>query len=819
MRRLTTARDRDWLLLSHDTARIADPSQGRVIGRVRLAEAALPLPARIRLGWFLTEAGRAATDPRLAEGRMELVATEDPAEFAFTIDAAALAQQHAHPFCTLWIDLVREGEHWFYQPEGGGALRIDVALPSPLLGDAFGMAMLQTMLAGTGQHTLFHAIRRAEERHAIGRMLRERLLYPEALLPASCPPRPPLRAQLHDEHAPVMETAATAEARHLPDQLSAALLQGTPWPGFAPSDIAYFQRGRLAHQRTGLPLTQAMLDAMALVEPALLADALDNPDALRRWWLFDILLAHRLPIEALPPDHRRHWLAPFLSDDIAPANRFMIEAWERATGAARGHDPLQDAAERLAFQLEQVLGIWRDHRLSGLLGREAQDFWAQPIVLAGQQVTLFILLACMAQPVHAPMPGRGQAQALLDHCEALAARLAAACPALAPLLGRHARAAAPAREPAYLLGFRHEFGAAQALRGAAASLTRQGIAMRLFDAQARQPLAFSDGRLRGWSEGASNPPGEGLERPVSLFFGKPSRMPGLIRDQALVGITARWRIGIFGWAFADLPAAEIAGAREMDVIGVASGFTRDAFRRATGRQVTIIAPMLELSETPADPYAELIEARAGRFVFHAPVRAGAGLRQVNPSAVVSAFAQAFPTGCEPAVLVLHAPEAIGADGTDPLGEWAMIQAAAAADPRIILVEETAGRERLLGFIAHADCVVSAHRCTGFGTHCAETLAYGVPLIATGYSGNLDYCDAQNSWLVEYQLRDIRPGEYPQDIASQWADVRLDHLAAQMQAVLAEPAKARQMAALGRQKVRVAYTAGALDAALGRALQG
>jgi glycosyltransferase involved in cell wall biosynthesis len=48
-----------------------------------------------------------------------------------------------------------------------------------------------------------------------------------------------------------------------------------------------------------------------------------------------------------------------------------------------------------------------------------------------------------------------------------------------------------------------------------------------------------------------------------------------------------------------------------------------------------------------------------------------------------------------------------------------------------------GREELLLLIAKADCYVSLHRAEGLGYTMAEAMFYGVPVIASGYSGNLE----------------------------------------------------------------------------------
>ncbi len=800
----TGERDRAWTLLSHDSPRITAPGMGRVIGRLRVAETQLPLAARIRLGWFLTEAGEGVAGTRIAEGRIEMIATERADEFAFSIDAAALALQAERPFASLWLDLVREGEYWFHAVEGGGALRIDVLLPSPLLGSSYGMALLQKVLGAAGQDSLFHVIRRAEASHQIGSTLRRHLLDLDRLLPASRPPRAALQAPPRE-----------AQGSRLPAQLTAALMAREPWP--AGADAEYFQRGRIIHQRTGLAMTQAMLDALALVEPAKLAGVLDNPDALRRWWLFEVVLAHPMPIEALPQEHRRHWLAPFITDAIAPANRWLVEAWEHDAGAAPGYGPLRDPAERLAFQLRHITRIWQDHRLGSLLGEETIGFWSQQLPLGGRAVSLFALVAAMALDSHAPLPAVGQDEAVLAAAEGLAERLSAACPAIAPLFGRAVRPARGQREPACLLGLRADPAAGFAMRMVGESLGRLGIAARIFDAAERRPLALAQGMLRTPGERFVPATGRCLETPTSLFFGEAGDVLGPLKDPALSGLTARRRIGAFRWAFAGLPVAQIAGAKEMDLVMVPSEFTREAFSRATNRPVLLVPPALELPDDAPDPYGALLAQRAEVFVFHSAFRPTAGLRQANPSAVIAAFQQAFPERQDVA-LVLRAPEGNPGDAADPFGEWPMILEAAAQDPRILLVEEACDWATALGYVRHADCVVSAHRSVGFGMLCAQAHGYGVPLIATGYSGNMEYCDAENTWLVEYRLRDIQRSEHPRDVVSQWADAEVDHLAAQMQAVHREGATAQAMAARGRARVLEAYAPARMDALLEEALR-
>ena len=85
-------------------------------------------------------------------------------------------------------------------------------------------------------------------------------------------------------------------------------------------------------------------------------------------------------------------------------------------------------------------------------------------------------------------------------------------------------------------------------------------------------------------------------------------------------------------------------------------------------------------------------------------------------------------------------------------------------------------------IATCDCYVSLHRSEGLGLTMAEAMYFGKPVIATGYSGNLDFMTDDNSYLVDYTMGTIgeRGGALPPD--ARWAEPSGEHAAEQMLAV-------------------------------------
>jgi glycosyltransferase involved in cell wall biosynthesis len=72
-----------------------------------------------------------------------------------------------------------------------------------------------------------------------------------------------------------------------------------------------------------------------------------------------------------------------------------------------------------------------------------------------------------------------------------------------------------------------------------------------------------------------------------------------------------------------------------------------------------------------------------------------------------------------------------------------------------------------------DCFVSLHRSEGFGRGLSEAMYLGKPVIATAYSGNMDFMTLENSLPVNYQLVNVPNGAYPFGEGQVWAEPDLE----------------------------------------------
>jgi glycosyltransferase involved in cell wall biosynthesis len=104
------------------------------------------------------------------------------------------------------------------------------------------------------------------------------------------------------------------------------------------------------------------------------------------------------------------------------------------------------------------------------------------------------------------------------------------------------------------------------------------------------------------------------------------------------------------------------------------------------------------------------------------------------------------------------------------------------------------------FYAGADAYVLASRGEGWGRPYMEAMAMGLPTIASRWSGNLEFMNDGNSWLVDGELVPVPDdADLINDLyrGHRWFDPDVDALAAAMQEVAGDPAGASAKAAGAR----------------------
>jgi hypothetical protein len=176
------------------------------------------------------------------------------------------------------------------------------------------------------------------------------------------------------------------------------------------------------------------------------------------------------------------------------------------------------------------------------------------------------------------------------------------------------------------------------------------------------------------------------------------------------------------------------------------------------------------------------------------------LERKNPLGLIKAFDRAFRPGEGPILLIKTI------NGQANLAALEQIRAAAQSRPDILIVDEyysSVEKDSLLGL---CDCYVSLHRSEGLGLTMAEAMALEKPVIATAYSGNLEFMTPENSFLVNYVTTSVPAGCDPYPSGSLWAEPDLDEAAAYMQRVYRSPAESQLRTERAREDIVTKHNA-------------
>jgi glycosyltransferase involved in cell wall biosynthesis len=260
-------------------------------------------------------------------------------------------------------------------------------------------------------------------------------------------------------------------------------------------------------------------------------------------------------------------------------------------------------------------------------------------------------------------------------------------------------------------------------------------------------------------------------------------------------LARRPTIGQWAWETDVLPPEWVRSFQFLEEIWACSTFVGSNLQRLSPVPVAVV-PMPVSVPDPSG--ADLPIAWDDRFTFLFVFDLLSTVRRKNVDGLIDAFARAFAPGEGPRLVLKTMNGRLRPDAEAEL----RLKIADRSD--IELMDAHLDHAQNAALLARADCYVSLHRSEGFGLMLAESMALGTPVIATGYSGNMDFTTPGNSYLVDWLPTRVGPGCEGYSAEGTWAEADLDHAAELMRRVRQRPEEARAKAERARDDIRRLY---------------
>ena len=245
----------------------------------------------------------------------------------------------------------------------------------------------------------------------------------------------------------------------------------------------------------------------------------------------------------------------------------------------------------------------------------------------------------------------------------------------------------------------------------------------------------------------------------------------------------RYSIGVWFWEVEDFPELFHGAFNYVDEIWVASEFMRKTFLKVSPKPVfkfhlPLLPPKIGVPACRGDL------GLPDRFLFLFVFDLLSVLERKNPVGLIEAFIHAFAPDEGPVLAIKTI------NGDKRILEMEKMRYAARNRPDIILTDGYLAESEKSALLAQADCYVSLHRSEGYGLSIAEAMALGKPVVATAYSGNLEFMTPENSFLCPARRCEVGEGREPYPAESHWSEPDLVEAAKLLREVYTHPDEAR-----------------------------
>jgi GT2 family glycosyltransferase len=320
---------------------------------------------------------------------------------------------------------------------------------------------------------------------------------------------------------------------------------------------------------------------------------------------------------------------------------------------------------------------------------------------------------------------------------------------------------------------RASMGVGEAARGNAAALQASALPFGVINYEQGNPSRMDNLR---WQHKETNK----AEYLVNLIHINADHTPGVMQNLGRAVFKNRYNIGFWAWEMPEFPDRWLGSFDLLDEVWVPSTYVNQAIAAKSPIPVVTIPHVIAIDELGAHQYSRAWFGIADdTFVFVSMFDTHSVAQRKNPFGAIRAFQKAFSAADHSVLLLIKINNADDAS-------LKVLSECVADYQNIRLMQQHFDRAQIDSLINCCNCYVSLHHAEGFGLGPAEAMAMGKVALLTNWSGNTEYMRSDNCVPVNYRLQTLGSDYGPYEAHQYWAVPDIEHAAAEMQSLVANP---------------------------------
>lgn len=282
---------------------------------------------------------------------------------------------------------------------------------------------------------------------------------------------------------------------------------------------------------------------------------------------------------------------------------------------------------------------------------------------------------------------------------------------------------------------------------------------------------------------------------INLIQISPSEVRNFMLDKNANKLKDKYNILYLAWESEYFPEEYIKNICYFNEVWVPSKFCQNTISRISKVPVITIPHPIAIDLKPTNDEDALSFYDKTKFNFLFIFDFNSTLERKNTLNLIEAFQNAFDKNNKDVALTIKT-----SSSKRFLVEKDLLIKKIGDYNTIKIIEKIFDKNSLDVIISNCDCYVSLHRSEGFGLTMAEAMFLNKPVIATGYSGNTEFMDFQNSFLVNYKKVQANENLINYDKNTIWSEPDVSHASKLMKYVFENQDVIKPIALRGHQNI-------------------